>query len=180
VVEAIRSQLPSGADPDALVFTGPGGGNHVAAGTRTVPSRHGVRRMYQTAVKRADLDHLQLRGPHDFRHTFSTWLEDAGIPARVIDELMGHQRSRHGDLDGGSRIGARYRHTTDEMAARAVDAMQARLQIVLRWPRRQAELDPTGDPSGCSRRPGAPGTVRSISTTLKAGPAGGGPMAVGP
>jgi integrase len=45
--------------------------------------------MYQTAVKRADLGHLQLRGPHDLRHTFSTWLEDAGIPARVIDELMG-------------------------------------------------------------------------------------------
>ena len=90
----------------------------MAAGTRTVLSRHGVRRMYQTAVKRADLDHLQLRGPHDFRHTFSTWLEDAGIPARVIDELMGHPRSRHGDLDGGSRIGAPYRHTTDQMAAR--------------------------------------------------------------
>ena len=125
VVEAIRSQLPPGADPDVLVFTGPGGGNHVAAGTRTVLSRHGVRRMYQTAVKRADLDHLQLRGPHDFRHTFSTWLEDAGIPARVIDELMGHQRSRHGDLDGGSRIGARYRHTTDEMAVRVVDAIEA-------------------------------------------------------
>ena len=46
--------------------------------------------MYRTAVKRADLSHLQLRGSHDFRHTFSTWLEDAGIPARVIDELMGH------------------------------------------------------------------------------------------
>jgi integrase len=55
-----------------------------------VLSRHGVRRMYQTAVKRADLGHLDLHGPHDFRHTFSTWLEDAGIPARVIDELMGH------------------------------------------------------------------------------------------
>jgi hypothetical protein len=40
-----------------------------------------------------------------------TWLEDEGIPARVIDELMGHQRSRHGELEGGSRIGARYRHT---------------------------------------------------------------------
>jgi integrase len=131
VVEAIRNQLPPGADPDALVFAGPGGGNHVAAGTRTVLSRHGVRRMYQTAVKRAALDHLQLRGPHDFRHTYSTWLEDAGIPARVIDELMGHQRSRHGDLDGGSRIGARYRHTTDEMAARVVDAIEARLQTVL-------------------------------------------------
>ncbi len=97
VVEAIRSQLPPGADPDVLVFAGPGGGNHVAAGTRTVLSRHGIRRMYQTAIKRADLDHLQLRGPHDFRHTFSTWLEDAGIPARVIDELMGHRRSRHGE-----------------------------------------------------------------------------------
>jgi integrase len=58
--------------------------------------------MYQTAVKRADLDHLQFRGSHDFRHTFSTWLEDAGIPARVIDELMGHQRRRPGELDGGS------------------------------------------------------------------------------
>jgi hypothetical protein len=45
---------------------------------------------------------------------------------------MGHQRSRHGDLDGGSRIGARYRHTTDEMAARMVDAIETRLQMVLR------------------------------------------------
>jgi integrase len=131
VIEAIRSQLPPGAGPDALVFSGPGGGNHVAAGTRTVLSRHGIRGMYQTAVKRADLDHLQLRGPHDFRHTFSTWLEDAGVPPRVIDELMGHQRSRHGELDGGSRIGARYRHTTAGMAARVVDAIEARLQIVL-------------------------------------------------
>jgi hypothetical protein len=115
-----------------LEFTGPGGGNHVAAGARTVLSRHGVRRMYQTAVRGADLDHLQLRGPHDFRHTFSPWLEDAGIPARVIDELMGHQRSRHGDLDGGSRIGARYRHTTDAMALRVVEAIQERLTVALR------------------------------------------------
>jgi integrase len=132
VVEAIRSQLLPGADPDALVFTGPGGGNHVAAGARTVLSRNGVRRMYQTAVKRAGLDHLDLRGPHDFRHTFSTWLEDAGIPARVIDELMGHQRSRRGDLDGGSRIGTRYRHTTDDMALRVVEAIQERLAIAIR------------------------------------------------
>jgi Phage integrase family len=45
---------------------------------------------------RGDLAHLQLRGPHDLRHSFSTWLEDEGIPARVIDELIGHQRSRRG------------------------------------------------------------------------------------
>jgi integrase len=85
------------------------------------------------------LEAVDLHGAHDFRHTFSTWLEDAGIPARVIDELMGHQRSRHGDLDGGSRIGARYRHTTDAMAIRVVGAIQERLTIA----RRVAEDTPT-------------------------------------
>jgi hypothetical protein len=59
-------------------------------------------------------------------------LEDAGIPARVIDELMGHQRSRNSDIDGGSRIGARCRHTTDAMAVRVVEAIQERLTIALR------------------------------------------------
>jgi len=133
VVEAIRRQLPPQPDPDGLVFTGPGGGNGVPAGTRTTLSRHGFRRLYQTATHRArtDLAHLQLRGPHDLRHSFSTWLEDEGIPARVIDELMGHQRSRRGELDGGSRIGARYRHTTPEMAARVVQALDTRLRLAL-------------------------------------------------
>jgi integrase len=133
VVEAIRRQLPPQPDPDVLVFTGPGGGNGVPVGTRTTLSRHGFRRLYQTATHRAraDLAHLQLRGPHDLRHSFSTWLEDEGIPARVIDELMGHQRSRHGELDGGSRIGARYRHTTPEMAARVVQALDTRLRLAL-------------------------------------------------
>jgi integrase len=133
LVEAIRRQLPAGADDD-LVFTGPGGGNGVPAGTRTTLSRHGFRRLYQSATRRAGTDfaHLQLHGPHDLRHTFSTWLEDAGIPARVIDELMGHHRSRRGELDGGSRIGARYRHSTDGMAVRVVEAIQERLSIALR------------------------------------------------
>jgi integrase len=27
------------------------------------------------------LEAVDLRGAHDFRHTFATWLEDAGIPA---------------------------------------------------------------------------------------------------
>ena len=89
VVEAIRRQLPPDPDSDALVFTGPGDGNGVLSGTRTILSRHGFRRLYQSATHRVrtDLTHLQLRGPHDLRHGFSTWLEDAGIPARVIDEL---------------------------------------------------------------------------------------------
>jgi integrase len=133
VVEAIRRQLPPESDPDALVFTGPGGGNGVPSGTRTTLSRHSFRRLYQTATRRActDMAHLQLRGPHDLRHSFSTWLEDEGIPARMIDELMGHQRSRRGELEGGSRIGARYRHTTPEMATRVVQALDTRLKLAL-------------------------------------------------
>jgi integrase len=75
------------------------------------------------------LDNLKLRGPHDLRHTFSTWLEDAGIPARVIDELMGHAGGHRGG--GGSAIGLRYRHTTREMEARVVAAIEQRLAISL-------------------------------------------------
>jgi integrase len=54
----------------------------------------------------------------ELRPTFSTWLEDAGIPARVIDELMGHQASNRGGHLRRSAIGAHYRHTTQEMADR--------------------------------------------------------------
>jgi integrase len=77
------------------------------------------------------LDAVDLHGAHDFRHTFATWLEDAGIPARVIDELMGHEASSRGQ-HRESTMGAHYRHTTPEMAARVVDAIEQRLAIVLR------------------------------------------------
>jgi integrase len=76
------------------------------------------------------LDAVDLHGAHDFRHTFATWLEDAGIPARVIDELMGHEATGRGQ-QRGSAMGAHYRHTTPEMAARIVEAIQRRLAIVL-------------------------------------------------
>ena len=60
----------------------------------------------------------------------------------MIDELMGHQRSRRSELDGGSRIGARYRHTTDAMSARVVEAIEARLAVVLRVAEGMVEADP--------------------------------------
>jgi hypothetical protein len=44
----------------------------------------------------------------------SAWLEDGGIPARVIDELMGHHAGWDRDLSGAA-IGLRYRHMTAEM-----------------------------------------------------------------
>jgi integrase len=106
-------------------------------------SRYNFRRVYQRAVARAGDDLLAVdpHGPHDLRHTFSTWLEDAGIPARVIDELMGHQRSRRGELEGGSRIGARYRHTTPEMAVRVAAAIQERLVVVVQGAEAVLQLD---------------------------------------
>ena len=77
------------------------------------------------------LEAVDLHGAHDFRHTYATWLEDAGIPARVIDELMGHEATGRSGQQRGSAMGAHYRHTTPEMAARAVDAIQQRLTVVL-------------------------------------------------
>jgi hypothetical protein len=49
----------------------------------------------------------------------------------VIDELMGHAQSGRTRGERGSVIGRRYRHTTPEMAARAVAAIEARLDVVL-------------------------------------------------
>jgi integrase len=77
------------------------------------------------------LDAVDLHGAHDFRHTFATWLEDAGIPARIIDEVMGHEATRRAGQQRGSAMGAHYRHTTPEMAARVTAAVQQRLTVVL-------------------------------------------------
>jgi integrase len=88
--------------------------------------------LWEAAPSRPDplLEALDLHGAHDFRHTFATWLEDAGIPARVIDEVMGHEAtSRTGQR--GSAMGAHYRHTTTEMAGRVAVAAQERLTVVL-------------------------------------------------
>jgi hypothetical protein len=62
----------------------------------------------------------------------------------VIDELMGHERSRHGELEGGSRIGARYRHTTPEMAVRVAAAIQERLVVVVQIAEAVLKLDDSG------------------------------------
>ena len=101
-----------------------------AAGAATADPQT-QRWMLQPAAHHPLLDGVDLHGAHDFRHTFSTWLEDADIPARVIDELMGHQATGRSGRHQASAIGAHYRHTTPEMAARVTAAVKERLVIVL-------------------------------------------------
>ena len=88
------------------------------------------------------LEAVDLHGAHDFRHTFATWLEDAGIPARVIDEVMGHEATSRGGQQRGSAMGAHYRHTTPEMAARIATAIEQRLRVVLEVAEQALETHP--------------------------------------
>jgi integrase len=74
----------------------------------------------------AGLGHSDLRGPHDLRHTFATWLEDAAIPSRVIDELMGHASGRRAGASG-SPMGRIYRETTPAMVTRVTAALDERI-----------------------------------------------------
>jgi integrase len=128
---AIARQLPAGGRADDLVFPGPGGSNGIRRGARTPLSTHNLRRVYQAAVAAAgeDLAHLDLHGPHDLRHTFATWLEDAGIPSRVIDELMGHSAGRRGRAGDGSPMGRVYRETTPAMLARVTTVLDDRISL---------------------------------------------------
>jgi len=103
-----------------------------SAGVVTAVGEDGVARW--AAVRAALMrrfDDLDLHGPHDLRHTYATWLEDAGIPGRVIDELMGHDNTHRARQDRVSRIGMGYRATTPEMLMRAVAAIESRLAVVL-------------------------------------------------
>jgi integrase len=133
VRQVIVRQLAAGSDPADLLFPGPGGSNGIPRGARAPLATHNLRRAYKAAVAGAgaDLAHLDLRGPHDLRHTFATWLEDAGIPSRVIDELMGHSGGRR-DRAGGSPMGRVYRETTPAMLVRVTAAFDERIACARR------------------------------------------------
>jgi integrase len=142
VLAALRTDGPQSLAQLAERFSRPGGklrpatiraALDVLEAAGLVHAARGESTACWTAVSAAQasrFNHLDLHGPHDLRHTFATWLEDAGIPSRVIDELMGHENSR-ARQDGASRIGLRYRDTTPEMFSRAVAAIEARLFMVL-------------------------------------------------
>jgi integrase len=120
----------------------------LAASGLAAPDRTGPARRWSPLAPSGDplLDAVDLRGAHDFRHSFATWLEDAGIPARVIDELMGHEASTRGAQHLGSAMGAHYRHTTPEMATRVVRAIQDRLAVAVSVAEQVVETQPARMP----------------------------------
>jgi DNA-binding transcriptional ArsR family regulator len=129
-VEQLAAQLSTQGRTARVVIIDQALAELAAAGAATADPQS-RRWMLQSAAHHPLLEAVDLHGAHDFRHTFSTWLEDAGIPARVIDELMGHQASGRSGRHQASAIGAHYRHTTPEMAARVVTAVEQRLVVVL-------------------------------------------------
>jgi integrase len=133
---------------EELVFCGPGGSNGVPRGVRSRLSVGSYRRVYRLAVARAELPELDPHGPHDLRHTFATWLEDGGVPARVIDELMGHQAGRRGEREG-SMIGTRYRHMTEAMQARVVAVLAEGLAVALAVMPRACPKPGSGEEAAC-------------------------------
>ncbi len=56
---------------------------------------------------------------------------------------MGHEATSRAGQQRGSAMGAHYRHTTPEMAARVVDAIQQRLTVVLQVAERAVESHPS-------------------------------------
>jgi len=129
VREAIGRRLTGGARPEDLVLPGPGGSNGIPRGARAPLSTNNLRRVYKAAVDAGgeEFAHLDLRGPHDLRHTFATWLEDAAIPSRVIDELMGHAGGRRDRGGGASPMGRVYLETTPATVARVTAALDDRI-----------------------------------------------------
>jgi hypothetical protein len=71
----------------------------------------------------------------------STWLEDAGIPARVIDELMATSGAATGSWRAGAASG---RAIATEMAVRVAAAIQERLAVVVQVAEAILQLDDSG------------------------------------
>lgn len=99
------SQLIPAPD-DGLVFTSPQGAR--------IRYDNWLRRVWQPALLRARLLDPQPT-PHDLRHTYGSWLGEAGIPPKQIATLMGH---------AGLRSVERYIHATEARFDQARAALE--------------------------------------------------------
>jgi integrase len=76
---ALAAHLPSGVDREAFVFTGPRGG---------ALSRHNFRqRAWGPALERAEIEYAP---PHVLRHSYGSWLVEAGRPLTTVQKRLGH------------------------------------------------------------------------------------------
>jgi integrase len=73
-----------------------------------------LRRVWQPALRKANLADPQPT-PHDLRHTFGSWLGEAGVPASQIAALMGHKSLRSVE---------RYIHATEARFDQARNAIE--------------------------------------------------------
>jgi integrase len=96
------------APDDGLVITSP-------QGTR-LRYDNWYRRVWVPAVKRAGLVDPQPT-PHDLRHTYGSWLADAGRPPHEIAALMGHKSLRSVE---------RYIHASEQRFEGARQALESR------------------------------------------------------
>ena len=55
---------------------------------------------------------------HDLRHSVATWMADAGTPAQVIQQALGHSNIQH-------TLG--YIHASDQAPRAALDALAERI-----------------------------------------------------
>ena len=80
-VAAAMARRLDGCGRDELVALRPAVAAAASRGASPRLSVGNYRRVYRLAVARAELAELDPHGPHDLRHTFAPWLEDA-VPAR--------------------------------------------------------------------------------------------------
>ena len=104
LVVKLSKHIP--APDDRLVFVGRDGGR--------VRSENWRKRVWLPAVKRAKLQDPQPT-PHDLRHTYGSWLGEAGMPTSQIAALMGHASLRSVE---------RYVHATEARFDQARDALE--------------------------------------------------------
>src|SRR5215218_8374155 len=84
---------------------------------------------------------------------------------------MGHEATSRGGQQRGSAMGAHYRHTTPEMAARIATAIEQHLTVVLKVAEQALEAHPKPTQRAeCSSATGprAPFSGKSLAMTLRA------------
>lgn len=99
-LQAVLEAVPKGQGD--LVFA-------TAEGTLLDPAN--VKRPFFAALKRAGLPRLRI---HDLRHSFASQLATAGVPIKVVQELLGHQ---------SMAMTLRYAHLLPETRRDAVEVL---------------------------------------------------------